>query len=155
MQKYYMQTFIFQLMNITRDLVIVAFILLLFLFAWYVKLSCLPPQYNILRNKVIVTQNNEFLLWKLDFTQNTIYVYLYTFAWNIFRDWNLTNRKNKSIYISGDEDVQEERDGASCQLDIETAMGIWILSPPQSSNVLKRQVKFFCVIDTVLCDDCR
>ena len=102
-----MQTFIFQIMSITRDLVIVAFILLLFLFARYVKLSCSPTQYNILRNKVIVTQNNEFLLWKLDFTQNTIYVYVYTFVWNIFRDWNLTNRKNKSIYISGDEDVQE------------------------------------------------
>ena len=102
-----MQTFIFQIMSITRDLVIVAFILLLFLFARYVKLSCLPPQYNILRNKVIVTQNNEFLLWKLDFTQNTIYVYVYTFVWKIFRDWNLANRKNKSKYISRDEDVQE------------------------------------------------
>ena len=66
-----------------------------------------------------------------------------------------SNEGREGQQAGGDEDVQEERDGASCQLDIETAMGIWILSPPQSSNVLKRQVKFFCVIDTVLCDDCR
>ena len=33
-------------------------------------------------------------------------MYMYTFVWNIFRDWNLNNRKRGFVYISGDEDVQ-------------------------------------------------
>ena len=33
-------------------------------------------------------------------------MYVYTFVWNIFRDWNLNNRKRGLVYISGDEDIQ-------------------------------------------------
>ena len=34
------------------------------------------------------------------------YMYVYTFVWNIFRDWNLNNRKRGFVYISGDEYIQ-------------------------------------------------